>query len=229
MFYIISLVILVTLYVLMLCLQRKFKHTKLVNAIYCVSIFVLYVIAVINVYKRDGAQDWNFKNTLPYANVSPFMFCSMPLYFVLPKKVRKYYLTLISLLCVGMFLSPVFNLLRNAYIHYKFHFHFLLDYIAHFMLSLWGLYLVSSKQVELKKRDVLIGGSIIVMVVIIMLVLNIIFDTAFFGLSLNGKHNIYNVVLVNDSYLSALIYFAGLITVLITSFLLQYVLNKNNK
>ena len=48
-----------------------------------------------------------------------------------------------------------------------------------------------------------------------MLVLNLIFDTSFFGLSLRGKHNIYNNVLTNNSYLSAALYFFGLICVLL--------------
>ena len=47
-----------------------------------------------------------------------------------------------------------------------------------------------------------------------MMIVNVIFDTAFFGLSLNGKHNIYNFVLTNNAYLSAALYFFGLICVL---------------
>ena len=43
--------------------------------------------------------------------------------------------------------------------------------------------------------------------------LYVIFDNAFFGLSLFGKHNIYNMVIVDNSYLSALLYFIGLIGV----------------
>ena len=51
-----------------------------------------------------------------------------------------------------------------------------------------------------------------------MMILNVVFDTAFFGLSLNGKHNIYNNVLVLNSYLSAFLYFFGLCGVLLMGF-----------
>ena len=51
-----------------------------------------------------------------------------------------------------------------------------------------------------------------------MLVLNVAFDKAFFGLSLNGKHNIYNVVLTDSSYLSAALYFIGLCGVLLMGY-----------
>ena len=60
---------------------------------------------------------------------------------------------------------------------------------------------------------------------LVMMILNLIFDTSFFGLSLNGKHNIYHMVLVSNSYLNALIYFSGLIIIMVGSFLFQKLLS----
>ena len=80
---------------------------------------------------------------------------------------------------------------------------------------MFGVYLVRSGQVELKVRNCIISGAIIVGVALCMLVLNCIFDTAFFGLSLTGKHNIYNNVLVENGAVSAAVYFAGLVLVLL--------------
>ena len=93
-------------------------------------------------------------------------------------------------------------------------------------MLLLGIYLVKSNQVELKVKVALISGSIIIGCALTMLILNVIFDTAYFGLSLNGKHSIYNMVLVSNSYLSALIYFAGLVGVLVVGYLFQLVINK---
>ena len=61
-----------------------------------------------------------------------------------------------------------------------------------------------------------------------MMILNVIFDTAFFGLSLNGKHNIYNFVLTDNSYLSAALYFLGLLCVLGLGCLYSYLLSRNS-
>jgi hypothetical protein len=126
-----------------------------------------------------------------------------------------------------MFFATVFGCIGNAARCYKFHIHFMLDYFSHFALSAFGIYLVRTKQVKLNVKSSIISGSIIFSVATIMLVLNIIFDTAFFGLSLNGKHNIYNMVLVNNSYLSALIYYSGLALVLSLGFVLCKTLNKD--
>lgn len=219
--YIVFLAIFIIIYVICCVFARFFTNKSVVN-ICCVSIiFLCYVFTVIYVYNQVGFDDWNFKNTLPTANVSPFMFATCPIFFILPKSIRKYFALLISLLSIGMFLSPIISSIYFFSIGYKFHPSFLPDYFAHFVLSFWGVYLVISKQVELKIKNSLIAGSIIVSVAIIMMILNVIFDKSFFGLSLNGKHTIYNNVIVSNSYLSALLYFTGLIVVLISGYFYQ--------
>ena len=144
--------------------------------------------------------------------------CAYADMFAFAKAIKKHAYLLVSLLSVGMLLSTVFSCVYNAVIAYKFHFHFLLDYVAHFTLSLFGVYLIRSGQVQLNKRNALISSSLIFVSALIMMLLNVILDTAFFGLSLNGKHNIYNNVLVDNSYLSALLYFIGLTVVLLLGY-----------
>jgi hypothetical protein len=67
-----------------------------------------------------------------------------------------------------------------------------------------------------------------------MLVLNAIFKTAFFWLSLYGAHSIYNVVICKSSILSAILYFMGLMFVLLfgyfyQKFLEEIIYNKSKK
>lgn len=213
-------------YVGMLFLFRYLKNAFWANLMFCANVFLPYLALVIYIAVTAGVDDWNFINALPSANVSQFMFSTCWIALLLPKKVKKYHLLLIALLSVGMFLSPSIALIRNGAIGYRFLPHFLLDYLAHYVLSLWGVYIIYSKQVELKVKDSLIAGSIIVVVALIMMIMNVLFDTSFFGLSLNGKHNIYLVVLTDNSYLSALIYFTGLTTILFLGFFYQGFLPK---
>lgn len=224
--YILTLVILCVLYALCVHLMKYMAHRRFWNGLFMVSVYVPYVIGAMIIYADVGCLDWNFQNVLPVANVSPFMFSLMPILFFLPQKVKKHIYLLISLLSVGMFLAAVAGCLYNASIHYRFHFHFVLDYIAHLFLSLFGVYLVRSGQVELRIKNCLISGSLILGVATVMMLLNVVFDTAFFGLSLNGKHSIYNIVLVENSYLSALIYYMGLSCVLLLGYLYSRCVNK---
>ena len=147
------------------------------------------------------------------------MFFITPFLLVLPKLIKKHLYLLISLLSVGMFLSSVVGCFYNFSINYKYHHHFLLDYVSHFSLSLFGIYLIRTRQVELTLKNSVLSASVIYGVALVMMILNVIFDKSFFGLSLNGKHNIYNNILTDNSYLSALLYFVGLGAVLCLGFL----------
>lgn len=219
----------VAFYILWVKNMGRIGCHRLVNMIASLSVYVMYLSLVYVVYSDVGFYDWNFQNTLPMANVSPFMFSVMPLTWILPKGARKYLYLLISLLSVGMLFSAISSSLYNAIIGYKFHWHFMLDYVAHLILSAWGIYLVKSGQVTLCKRDCLISGSLIVGVAFVMMMLNVMLDTAFFGLSLSGKHNIYNNVIVDSSALSALIYFVGLVVVLLLGWGFNKMLLKKHK
>jgi hypothetical protein len=212
--YIILLLILLAVYIAVLFIMKYFTNQRITDLVFCALVFVPYIWLMSIVYKDVGPRDWNFTNTLPTANVSPFMFTLTPLMFLLPKGVRKYFFGLVSLLSVGMLFSSVLACVQRASIGYKLHFHFVLDYVSHISLSLFGVYLVKSGQVQLGIKNALKSASVIFSAATLMVVLNLIFDTSLFGLSLRGKHNIYNNVLVDSSYLSALLYYLGLAAVL---------------
>ena len=225
--YIIALFLMCALYALCVYLMKYMQKTRLYNLLFMAGVYIPYAALCIYLYFDVGLYDWNFQNTLPVANVSPFMFSLMPILLFLPQCIKKHLQLLVSLLTVGMFMSTVVNCFYFASIGYAFHPHFLLDYVAHFSLSLFGIYLIRSEQAEVKWQNGAISAAIISGVAVAMLILNVIFDTAFFGLSLNGKHNIYNNVLVDNSYLSAFLYFIGLFFVLFLGFLVSKFFKKD--
>ena len=224
--YLLSLILCLVLYCAFIYLMKFFKHQKIVNLIFFLIIYIFYWVVVIVAFIKNGLYDWNFTNTLPTANVSPFMFGTLPLFYILPKKVKPYYINLISLLSLGMLFSPILSMVFNFSRHYSFHVSFLLDYIGHFTLSLWGIYFVKSKQITLKIRMSAIAGSLIVGVAIIMMILNVILDTSFFGLSLRGKHSIYNFRVTESSFLNAALYFIGLLLILFAGYSYQLMLQR---
>ena len=216
----------ICIYVALVVSMRLWKNPRVVDLIFVALIFLPYVTEMLIIYSDVGFDDWNLRNVLPTANVSPFMFSITPIALLLPEKARKHLLLLFSLLSVGMLLSAAVNCIYNTVIGYRFHFHFALDYISHVALSLWGVYAVRCGRVKLLPKSCFISGGLILGVAIVMLILNVIFDTSFFGLSLNGKHNIYNVVVTDVSIISVIIYFAGLIGVLFMGFFYNKLLEK---
>ena len=226
MYYLIALFALLAAYASALCFIPRLPRAKWVCAVFVALVFLPYIYCSLSILRSAGFDDWNFKNTLPTANVSPFTFFLCPLCLVLPKRIGKYFTTTIALLSVGMLLSGSVTCIFNYMRDYTFYLTFFLDVFEHLTLSLFGVYLVYSERASLKKRDALIGGGLIVGVAAAMLIINLIFRTSFFGLSLYGEHNIYNAVLCESGIISAALYFTGLIGVLTLGYLYHKALGK---
>ena len=226
MYYLICLIVVLLLYILSIILMPKMKNTKLTNTILIVVILVCYIALVLFELIKCGVYDWNFQYTLPVANVSPFMFTSLIIYIFLPKRIKEYWSRLIGLLSLGMLLATILDCSSRISTSYAFHFDFLLNYIAHLSLSLLGIYLYKSNQIDLNVKKSIISGCLLLGVALTMLILNAIFNTSFFGLSTNDTYNIYLWVLAPTWYLSALLYFLGVTCVMLGGYFYLLLLGK---
>mgnify|MGYP003289803462 CR=1 FL=1 len=199
--------------------QEKLKG-KVINILIPAIIFLFLLYQILEFYCKG--IDWNFYNSLPTANISPFMFTLLFINVFLPKPIKKYIYTLTALLCIGMviagFATDVSYIVRG----YSFHICIAMDCTNHILFALFGIYLVITKQTHTKIRDNIISGSILFGIVAIMIILNIIFKTSFFGLNMYGDHSIYGVKLVSNSILSAVIYCCGLGALLVLGYVFEY-------
>ena len=228
--YLIVFGVLLAIYIVGVLLAKYLaKYKNVVNVLFVIAIFMSYLYIVRYMYYDVGPDDWNFRNTMPTANVSPFMFCLTPFILIMPKTIRKYLMTLVVLLSLGMVVSGLGGALGFVARNYKFHWHITMDCLAHVLISLWGVYLLKSGQVELTPKKALRGGAIIVSVALIMLILNLIYHKAFFGLSPYGEHNIYNTRFFENGVISIIVYFLGLGFVLCAGYFYQKVLNLKRK
>ena len=218
--YLVAFAILLAAYAVGLVLLFR-RPAPLRHADLCFAAFVhlAYLLGAVLILLDVGFHDWNFQNALPTANISPLTFFTLPLMLLLRGRARTAYLTMISLLSFGMVAAGMLTLIGNALRDYALHFTILLDSVNHAVLSLFGIYLVKSGQVRLARRDCIAAVSAVFGAAVLALLLNLIFHTAFFGLSLYGEHNIYNNVLTESGILSALLYFLGLAAVLLAGFL----------
>lgn len=223
--YSITLILLIVFYILGIYLTKYIKCKHIFTILFPFAVWLAYISCVVSMGIKAGITDWNFTNTLPTANVSPFMYCLTAFIWAFPKKCRKYLYGLIALLSLGMLCAGALNCIFNVMRNYKFHWEIGLDTFIHGAISWFGVYLVKTKQVDLDVKTSLISGSIIVGVACVMLLTNLLLHTSFFGLSLYGNHNIYNVVVCKNGYLSAGIYFIGLSAVLCVGRVFQKLLN----
>ena len=229
MIYIKLIFVLLLAYVSVILLMRHMKNRKLTNFIFFFITYFFYVIYLLKLMSNVGYDNYYFHESLATANISPFMFSIMPVIYFSRGRVQKYLYLLVSLLSVGMLLSPVLNAVSYAINDVTYGVIFAWDYIAHLSLSLWGIYLVKSRQVSINPKDSLVSSFIIFGVCDLMIILNLIFDTSFFGLSLRGKHHIYYNVITDNSHLSAIIFFTGLCAVLFLGYLYSKFHSKYNR
>lgn len=231
MYYWISLVSLIVFYVIGVLVIFKYnKKSKLVNSVFSTTIFLLYLFCLVSIYLDVGFYDWNFQNALPTGNVSPFMYTLVFISLVLPQNIKKYVFSLVGLLSFPMLCAGLISCIGYIIRDYTFHLTIFLDAFIHVLLSIFGVYLAKSKQIDFKSNKVLIiSGGLILLVANIMIILNLIFKTAFFGLSMYGDHYIYNLVLVESSIFNAIIYILGAVIVLFIGYFYQKILNKSDK
>ena len=107
--YLITIFVFLIIYVVVFILMKRFTNKAITNLIFFLLVFPFYAAHLLVIYLEVGPKDWNFINSLPISNISPFMFFIVPLFFFLPPKVRKYFETSITLLSLGMLCAPIIS------------------------------------------------------------------------------------------------------------------------
>ena len=229
-FYIIAVVALIAVYTLGLIFMKHIvKFRRFFDVDFPFIIFILYIIELLLLVLDVGFENWSFFNALPLGNVGPFMFFTLPFLFLLPKKARRYYHTLVALLSPAMLIAGLLCGILLAAAGRPFFSNYLLDMICHVLFALYGIYLVRSEQVDFDIPRNLISGGVILVVALLMLVLNAILHTSFFGLNVYGEHTIYNILFLKSGALSTILYFIGLTVMLTIGYFFQkYLLLAHN-
>ncbi|MGI6377925.1 MAG: hypothetical protein ACOX0I_02525 [Bacilli bacterium] len=192
---------------------------KVTTILMTLLIFIPYVFSLINYYcNYDGVTGWHFKYTLPTANISPFMFFMVFVVLFLPKIIQKHFYLLMALFSFVMVVAGIGSPVYYAFFYHYYYSFISIEWITHLTMAFFGIYLLLTKKIEVTVKNCVKASMIIYVTVAIMMILNIILGTAFFGLAFNGKHNIYTLIVISNPYLSALVYVIGLTCFLIIGY-----------
>ncbi|MBN3490114.1 hypothetical protein JV173_01165 [Acholeplasma equirhinis] len=199
--------------------KKKIKLTKIQKKLVFAMISVCYLE---NLFEKliENNTAW-LRLLIPFGNYSPFTFTIITILIFLPSKFQKpvnYFLALMSFPMFGATCVNSINYVIHAgeYLYTSMSF----DQIGHTLVSLYGYYLIISKEVKFTKIKTLFTFIFIMSVPLVMATLNFIYDTSYFGLNLNGRHNIYNRVVTDNSYINLGIYWFGLLGLITVSYLI---------
>ncbi len=218
--YVISLAILNLIFLVFYFLILKYKAKCKINLVFILCIFTIYCATLLIQLLTQGSNSKAFIDTLPTSNISPFVFSTLPL-CLLNKKLQNLIFPLAVFLSVGMLCSVEISHYRFIHDKLSYNFALSLDGLNHILYVIFGIYLITTNQVKLNLKTFLSVCGTILSVVGLMIVLNIVFQTSFFGLNFYGKHQIYNIVVCSSGIMSAVIYVTGLLLFLILGYLFQ--------
>lgn len=198
-------------FILIPTLAKK-KNYRNINTYFCVAISIFYFLTIlVSSFKLNRN---NLQMVTPLSNVSPLLFTLSFVCIFLNDSIRN---KLFKFMCLFNFFMLVAGFISASYAlsmganYFKFSIY---DELAHLTYGVFAFYLLATDQVKLNKKDLV--WSIIGMLgfVAIIFVINLVFNTSFFGLCLNDQYNIYGQKMFDNCHASNIVYVFSLVTVM---------------
>ena len=153
---------------------------------------------------------------MTFDNISPFTFTLIPFIWLLKDKVKDYAFCAIAFLHFGMLcatmVSPeqayLFNFTAEADMIYT------ADAFCHMITSLFGIYLVLTKQVKPCFKSWLKSLIFMYSVITFGVLLNVAFHRSYFGMNPYGNYSIYFLDVFHNFGTTLLVYYLGVLVVL---------------
>ena len=208
----------------LICLYRDKINTRAWNAVFIVVDLIFYFVWNLGMYEHGWLK--NGFETL--GNISPMIFTVIPLTCIMNDKIKQYAYSAIAFLWVGMFLalfiSPeyayIFNYRTDASVLYTG------EALCHMLASLFGIYLILTRQVKLDFQSWLRSLAFMYSVIGFGVFLNVFFHTNNFGMDPYGNYAIYFLDIFGTFEATLLAYLLGVLTVLTLGLEVGYLLER---
>ena len=196
----------------LICLYRDKINVKAFNAVFIICDLIFYFVWNLGMYEH-GWLEGGFQTL---GNISPFIFTLIPLTCFMNDKVKQYAYCAIAFLWVGMFLalfiSPeyayIFDYHREASVVYTG------EALCHMLASLFGIYLILTKQVKLDFQSWIRSIVCMYSVIFFGVFLNYFFHKSHFGMNPYGNYAIYFLDIFGTFEATFIAYLLGVLTVL---------------
>ena len=196
----------------LMCYYRSKINVRLFNAIFIISDFLAYSAWTYASYQKG----WLDEGWLTLGNISPLMFTLILLTPFMHEKAKDYVLSAIAFLNVGMFfamiISPehdyIFNFNTEATFIYT------TEAVCHMICSLYGIYLVLSKQVKADFKHWVKSVVLTLSIITFAVILNFVYHKSHFGMDPYGNAKIYMLDLFGSFWATIFAYYFGVVLVL---------------
>lgn len=197
-----------------ICLLRDKINVKIGNLAFVLADVVFFSFWTYSYYQMGWLQGDEF---LTLGNISPLCFTLIAISPFMGEKVRDHVYSALSCLWVGMFIAFIFSP-SHAYL-FSFREQANLNYAAeaacHILCSLFGIYLVITKQVKLSAKTLIKAMICLYSIISMAVVLNFVYHRSYFGMDPYGKYSIYMLDLFGSFWTTLIAYFLGIFVVLV--------------
>ena len=196
----------------LMCFYRSKINVRLCNKIFIIADFIAYSCWTYAAYQKN----WLDGGWLTLGNISPMMFTVILLIPFMNDKIRDYAFSAIAFLNVGMFfamlISPehdyIFNFNTEASFIYT------TEAVCHLICSLFGIYLVLSKQVKADFKQWVKSIIFTLSIITFGVILNFVYHRSYFGMDPYGTPSIYMLDLFGSFWATLVAYYFGVVMVL---------------
>ena len=207
----------------LICLYRNKINLKYANAAFIIADVIFFFCWNLATFQRGG-----LKSFMTLDNISPMIFTAIPLTVFMGEKTKQHVFSAVAFLSVGMFIamlvSPehayMFTFKREADLWY------VSEAVCHMVCSLFGVYLVITKQVKADGKSLLKSAIFMYSVIGFGVFLNYVFHKSFFGMNPYGNYSIYMFDLFGSFEATLFAYLIGVFVVLLFGMQFGYGMEK---
>ena len=208
----------------LMCFYRDKINVRLCNIIFILADLVAYFCWTFAAYQKN----WLSGGWLTLDNISPMTFTVILLIPFMNEHVKDYALSAIAFLSVGMFFAMIISPEHDYIFNFNTEASFIYatEAVCHLICSLFGIYLVLTKQVKADFKHWLKSVVFVLSIVTLGVILNYIFHRTYFGMDPYGSPAIYMIDIFGSFLATIIAYYLGVVTVLTVGMQATYMLER---
>lgn len=196
----------------LICLYRDQLNIKLFNCIFVITDVIFFFCWNLSYFQRG----WLNEKFMTLDNISPMIFTMVGLLYFMSNGVREHCLSAVAFLSFGMFCAMLISP-EQAYLfdfNHEATFMYTSEAFCHMHASLFGLYLVVTRQIKVDFEHWLKSIVFMYSVISFGVFLNYVFHRGFFGMNPYGNYGIYFLDIFGSFGATLAAYYLGVLAVL---------------
>ena len=209
----------------LMCYYRNKINVRVWNLCFFIANFVTFSAWNYGAYLYTN---WLKYGWMTFGNISPMTFTIIILLPIFNERVREYAMSSIAFLNFGMFIAMLISPEYDYIFNFKTEatFMYATEAVCHLICSLFGIYLVFSKQIKADFEHWWKGLTFTLSLITLGVICNFVYHRDYFGMNPYGNAKIYMIDLFSGFWPTVIAYYFGIAIVMTVGLQIVYLLEK---